>query len=261
MTALLAILLAAPAQSEHAARAAAMVSYVSADYGAAVGPSGELLTPAEFEEQKTFLREVADELRTAGAPELARLADRLHQRVSARARPPEVIAAARELETRIEQRFRLSVLPPRAPSLARGRALYAQACAACHGVGGTPTGRLQLSTVPPDFAAKDGIARIAPRRAFAAVTFGVPGTAMPAFGDTVSEPDRWDVAWYLVSLAHGDPAERARGEALLARFPRRPDYLQLATRSDDQLRMVLSGMPLSAADREAILSAIRASAP
>jgi len=52
-------------------------------------------------------------------------------------------------------------------------------------------------------------------------------------------------------------AIRRRGEEILRTLPRRPDWLQLATRSDDQLRADLSHSPLSPEDREALISAVR----
>jgi high-affinity iron transporter len=247
-------LLLAMTPHEHAERALGMLTYIAGDYESAVGANGQVLSEEELAEQTLFAREAASDLVEAGTADLAAELSALGDRVAAKAEPREVILLARQLETRIEQRFQLAVLPPREPRPAR--ALYAQACAACHGVNGVPA-RRDLPTLPPDLSSKSEVARLSPRRIFAAVTYGVPGTAMPSYGDTISLAERWDLAWYVLSLAHKSPAEQKRGEALLSKLPRRPDYLQLATRTDEQLRKVLAGSRMTDADREAVLTACR----
>ncbi len=262
----LALVLAAPvppALRERAGRALALVSYVAGDYAAAVGPRGEVLSADELSEQGVFVREAAAELRSCAATDLARELDEMASRIDARAPPPEVIARAQRSAARIAQRFALSVLPAAQPDLRRGRALYRQACAACHGVDGTPPAqeRLPLPTRPISFASKQEIGRLTPQRVFSTSTWGVPGTAMPSFGEALPEAARWDVAFYALTLAHADRNERRRGEELLRKAPRTPDYLQLAVRSDDQLRAALGTSGLSPADREAVISAVRAAFP
>ena len=252
---MLALLLAAAlTPHEHAERALGMLTYIAGDYESAVGASGRIISQEELDEQTLFAREAAGDLTEAGSNDLAAELSALGDRVAARAEPREVILLAKGLETRIEQRFQLAVLPPRAPHPAR--ALYLQACAACHGVNGVPA-RRDLSTLPPDLSSKTGVARLSPRRIFAAVTYGVPGTSMPSYSDTIPAAERWDLAWYVLSLAHKSSAEQKRGQELLAKLPRRPDYLQLAVRTDEQLRKVLAGSRMSDADREAIVTACR----
>jgi len=251
------------ASRERAGHASALVSYVAGDYAVAVGPRGEVLSPEELAEQGQFVREAAAELRAAAAEDLARSLDELGARVDARAAPAEVIGQAQHIAARIAQRFDLAVLPRGKPDLRRGQRLYRQACAACHGADGTPPAadRLPLPTRPVAFASKPDMSRLSPQRVFSAATYGVPGTAMPSFGDALGEDERWDLAFYALTLAHADARERSRGEDLLRKAPRTPDYLQLAVRSDDQLRAALSHSGLSPKDREAVLSAVRSTFP
>jgi high-affinity iron transporter len=252
---MIALLLAtAMTPHEHAERALGMLTYIAGDYESAVGAEGKVISEEELAEQTLFAHEAASDLTDAGTADLAAGLSALGDRVAAKAEPREVILLARQLETRIEQRFQLAVLPPREPRPAR--ALYRQACAACHGADGVPA-RRDLSTLPPDLSSKSDVARLSPRRIFAAVTYGVPGTAMPAYGDAIPVAERWDLAWYVLSLSHQSAAERRRGRELLAKLPRRPDYLQLAIRTDEQLRKVLAGSRMTDADREAILTACR----
>lgn len=248
------VLAAALSVHDHAERALGMLTYVAGDYPSAVGASGQVLSREELDEQVLFAREAADDLRSLGAADLATEAAALSTRIESRESPVEVVVTARRLADRIEQRFALSLLPPREPHPAKG--LYVQACAACHGAKGAPA-RRDLSTMPPDLSSKEEVARLSPRRIFTAITYGVPGTAMPSYAEALSPEERWDLAWYVLTLAHADRAERRRGAQILARLPRRPDYLQLAVRTDEQLRKVLSGLRMSDADREAVLTACR----
>ena len=201
---------------ERMGRAVALLAYVAADYRSAVGPSGELLSQEEHREQVAFVSQAAAEVRQeGGAPELAAALDGLREVVEARGSPSEVAKLAGSLQLRVAQRFRISMLPERAPDLARGKKLYRQACAACHGADGTPTTALELPTRPTAFSAREAVGSLTPQRIFAAASYGVPNTAMPAFGEAVSEQDRWSVAYYALTLSHRGQAERARGAALL----------------------------------------------
>ena len=257
-----ALLAAAPtgAARDRCGRALAFISYVSGDYGSAVGPRGEVLSPEELREQAEFTTEATAELRACGAADLADAAAELLRRIELRSAPAEVIRTAETLAARVGQRFHLARVPPEPPDVARGRVLYRRACAACHGAVGNPPSpeQLPLTTRPTAFALKDDVARLSPQRIFSAATYGVPGTAMPSFGDALPERELWDVAFYALTLARRDERERTRGRDLLRTAPRVPDYLQLAVRSDDQLRAALLRTGLSAADREAVLSALRA---
>jgi high-affinity iron transporter len=248
------LLAAAPAEAQ---RAYSMLAYIRGDYASAVGASGEVLMQQELEEQQLFATEAASDLRAAKAADLATLADGLGGRIRSRAPPREVVALADALAASVAQRFQLEMLPRRTPDLERGRALYAQACAACHGTEGTAqTSALELSTRPTAFSSKQEVARLSPQRIFSAVSFGVPGTAMPSFAGAVDENAMWDVAYVALLFARA-PAEISRGEEIARTLPRRPDWLQLAVRTDEQLRATLAQSPFTPADREALLSAIR----
>src|SRR3954466_6642801 len=89
---------AQPGEAQPLRRAVALLDYVSGDYARAVGEHGELLSPAEHQEQIASLEDAARELRAdAGAKgeDLAKQLDALGQRAAARAPPSEVTQAAR----------------------------------------------------------------------------------------------------------------------------------------------------------------------
>src|SRR4051812_5786009 len=246
-----------PGEAQPLRRAVALLDYVSGDYARAVGEHGELLSPAEQQEQIGFLEDAARELRAdAGAKgeDLAKQLDALGQRAAARAPPSEVTQAARALRDEIAERFQVVLLPQHAPDLVRGARVYAQSCAACHGADGHPNLSLGLETKPPDFRTEAGA--LSPRRIFSASTYGVPKTQMPAFDTGLSDAERWDVAFYVLSLAHPGASPRGLDLARAALAPTR--YVELASLSDDELRGRLSAAGLSAQDQTAALAALRA---
>ncbi|HZX95830.1 MAG TPA: FTR1 family protein [Myxococcales bacterium] len=247
---------AQPGEAQPLRRAVALLDYVSGDYARAVGEHGELLSPAEHQEQIGFLEDAARELRAdAGAKgeDLAKQLDALGQRAAARAPPSEVTQAARALRDEIAERFQVVLLPQHAPDLVRGARVYAQSCAACHGADGHPNLSLGLETKPPDFRTEAGA--LSPRRIFSAATYGVPKTQMPAYDTGLSDSERWDVAFYVLSLAHPGASPRGLTLARAALLPTR--YAELASLADDELRARLVTAGLSQQEQEAALAALR----
>ena len=97
-----------------------------------------------------------------------------------------------------------SPVPADAASLARGQAIYQQAgCAACHGDTGRGDGPAGLRLVPrpADFRVHMAAGHT-DGQLFYWVTSGVQGTAMPAFGNRLSDQERWDVINYIRTFAN-----------------------------------------------------------
>ncbi|HMC35978.1 MAG TPA: cytochrome c, partial [Myxococcales bacterium] len=194
---------AQPGEAQPLRRVVSLLDYVAGDYARAVGEHGEVLSQAEHVEQIGFVEDAARELRAdvnGPGEDLARRLDALKRQVADRAPPAEVARGARGIRDEIVQRFNVVLLPQRSPDPGRGARVYAQACAACHGVDGHPNLALELPTKPPDFRTEAG--PLTPQRIFSAATYGVPKTAMPAFDSALTDAERWDVAFYVVSLAH-----------------------------------------------------------
>src|SRR5581483_11750318 len=247
---------AQPPDAQPLRRVVALLEYVAGDYAHAVGDHGEVLSEAEYGEQIGFVEDAARELRAdadGAGEDLARRLDGLRERVANRAPPADVAAEARAVRDEVVQRFNVVLLPMRAPDLARGAQVYAQSCAACHGADGHPNLSLELSTKPPDFQTESGA--LTPQRIFSATTYGVPKTAMPAFDSGLTDEQRWDVAFYVLSLANPAPSPRGLTLARAALAPTR--YRDLATLSDDDLRRRLASAGLSVAGQKEALAALR----
>ncbi|PJH74834.1 MAG: hypothetical protein CO064_09835, partial [Anaerolineae bacterium CG_4_9_14_0_8_um_filter_58_9] len=106
--------------------------------------------------------------------------------------------------------------PSLPPSPARGQAIYAAKCAACHGANGLGNGP-QASGLPVPVTAI-GLADIArqssPAAWFTIVSQGRTDRYMPAF-TSLSDQQRWDVLAYVYTL-RATPEELQRGAALFA---------------------------------------------
>lgn len=203
---------AAVAASTRLRRAVALLDYVASDYAQAVGPNGELRSAQEHEEQMGFVQDAAREVRTdagaAGEP-IARELDVLFQDVAGRSPPAAVSARARSVREKIVRTFHVVLAPAHPADFARGAQVYAESCAACHGADGHPNLALELPTKPPDFTRREDTAAFTPQRIFAAATYGVPNTAMPSYEEGLSDDDRWNVAWFVLSLGPHDAAAAA----------------------------------------------------
>ncbi len=83
-------------------------------------------------------------------------------------------------------------------TIAQGAGLYAEQCAACHGESGRGDGP-QAAADMPNFTDQERMAVKSSSMLFQAISTGVEGK-MPAFGDKLSEDQRWALAAYVRSL-------------------------------------------------------------
>ena len=80
-------------------------------------------------------------------------------------------------------------------SLARGRALFARHCTLCHGEGGRGDGPAAegMAIRPANFLNLGHSDTYSPGEKFWIITHGGLETGMPAFGDTLTERERWEL--------------------------------------------------------------------
>lgn len=212
-------------------RLVSLVDYVAADYGGAVS-HGQILSPYEYEEQLGFLKTAAALAPRAASDEHDAEAIRgrievLRGAVEAKEDPGVVAALGRAAREEIISRLGLVTTPRRRPSLERAESLYAQSCAACHGregLGETAVAA-SLNPRPASFKSPERRRALSPYRVYNALALGVPGTAMPAF-EALSPAERWDLAFFVLRLAH--EGEEASGPVSMT-------LADLAVRSDDDV--------------------------
>jgi len=205
-----------------AARLVALVEDVAEEYA-----ESHEATP----EAALAIASLADEARALAVdmPEARHLGPRLERvaRTIRALRPPvEIEEECAAITAELMERGNVKGWPVREPDLARGKAVYADACAGCHGADGHPDPRVTsaMETQPPDLHDPGAMNGLSPFRVYNSVSFGVRGTAMPEF-PTLSREDRWAVAFYTMSLRQ--PACASPGA--------RPALSERAMADDNQL--------------------------
>jgi copper transport protein len=95
-------------------------------------------------------------------------------------------------------------IPSDAASLAKGRALYVEACATCHGESGRKALPVRLPQASRTFRGADltgdHMEAHSEGDLFWWISKGIPGTAMPSFEDSLKPEERWHVVNYVRSL-------------------------------------------------------------
>ena len=258
--------------------------YVGTDYRVAV-EGGAIKSQIEYDEQLSLLGDAAriasriEDLARARAGEAEDLAGgvaALRALVEARADAADVAAAAAALRRRVEAAFHLADAPLAPPDPVNAEALFAQSCAPCHGATGrADTARAaELSPRPVSFQDAEVADHLSPTRIASAVRFGVAGTAMAAF-NVLSEEDRWAIAFHVAGLRHAE-ASGARENAAPARSQGEGEgegegegqgegeeysLVELALRTDADLRAELGARGVPEGQREARVARLRLEAP
>jgi len=206
------------ARGDGAGRAATFLSPLPRDFTAAVfkfrsTPSGSLPTDGDL------FRTVTRGVRWTAMPTWHEVPDK--ERVA-------VVAYVKTLSKRwSEEAGEPPIHVPKPPRgtperLARGQALYAQAkCAECHGDDGRGDGPsagslqddFQRPIRPADFTRGQFKAGASVADVYRTMTTGLDGTPMPSFADSMTDEERWAIAYYVLSFsAWADPltGERLR---------------------------------------------------
>lgn len=192
-------------------RVLGLLDYLCADYAGAV-VDGVIASAEEYEEQKSFAEEIVTlltELEGSADGNAAKQAKVLHGRILKLASASQVQDAARDARLLILQKFDVKLVPDAPPSFAKGRELFIQNCAQCHGERGDANTQKAKELKPPplSFLSEKGREALSPYHIFNVVTFGVGGTAMASF-DTVAARDRWSIAFYVATLRSAEMIEK-----------------------------------------------------
>jgi len=192
-----------------------ILDYLAVDYAGAV-KDGKVVSQSEYDEMKEFALTARTKISALEAKgdqaALVSQATDLEGAIAARAEPAKVGTLAKALAKHLVSVYPVALAPSAIPDVQVGAKIYAENCASCHGATGHGDGIAGKALDPPPIAFTDK-ERASQRSIFAlyqAVSQGIAGTAMPAFGQ-LSEEDRWAVATFVGTFAH-DADEVAKGE-------------------------------------------------
>lgn len=198
------------AQGNPAKRLSSIVSVAIEEYGKAFDDNGRLVAPLEYAETTDFLKdaaEVAKNLKSYSAGTTRALLDTLSRAVAAKRPVPEVRAIYARFSASMGRSGAIDL--PTAPlDTAQGHALYSANCASCHGDRGIGDGPAAptLSIRPPAIGSRDSIPDLTAALAYNVVSVGMAGTPMPAFSETLTAQQRWEVVNYVFAL-RGEPMQ------------------------------------------------------
>ncbi|HEX8574070.1 MAG TPA: cytochrome c/FTR1 family iron permease [Allosphingosinicella sp.] len=194
-----------------------LLDYIAVDYPGAV-QGGRVVSEGEYKEMIEFAGSVRERLGALPArPAKARLtaeADSLRSAIGRKAPPAEVARLAQALAADLIAAYPVPLAPKAMPDAARGAALYAENCAACHGSAGDAKTPLATTLDPPAIAFTDR-ARARERSLFGlyqVIDQGLEGTAMQSFGH-LPEADKWALAFQAGRFAYPS-ALAAKGRAI-----------------------------------------------
>lgn len=219
-----------------------LLQYLATDYDRAV-QNGQVVDSLEYGEMQRFARDAAKIYQSSTATQQQTLNKlrQLEQLIAARATPPQIRKICEETTAILIEEKNLSVFPQHTPNLAYGSDLFLENCAPCHGVLGAGDGPSAdtLNPKPRDFTAPERMSLRTPFQFYQAITFGVEGTAMPSFAEAFAPRQRWNLAFYLMTLRRDFQPDAPA-------TPQKLTLQQLATKNNVELQTLLSsrqGLP------------------
>ncbi|MCE9673340.1 FTR1 family protein [Myxococcus stipitatus] len=222
-------------------RLVGILQYLEADYPAAIESRSEF----ELAEQKSFAAEAV-----SAAQELGPAAEQFVPRVKAvQARVDQSTDAegvSRDCGALVEDLVLAGGLarsPRHAPDLKRGEALFQTNCAACHAADGSANVPIAatMEPRPANFRDPELMGGLTPYKAFNTTSFGVPGTAMPAY-PTLSEDERWSLAFFVFTMRL-PPCEGTAPRASLERLANATDDDLVKAFGEDTLACLRRNLP------------------
>jgi len=214
-----------------------LIDYIGGDYQFAV-KNGEIINQDEFDEMTEFA-DTANTIFTdlgSGNTALKTSLKSLKNKINSKASVDVVIGLTAKVKKEIIEAFDLKTFPLSTPDISKGKELFAGNCTTCHGERGKGDGILaaNLNPAPTNFKDPEVFPNLSPIKAYNTMNFGIEGTAMPAF-NTLSDKDKWDVAFFLLSIGFPDDINPGSGSGTGNIPPGLNDYRKLSSLSNREI--------------------------
>jgi len=191
-----------------------LLQYLASDYDRAVS-AGQILDTLEYREMQRFSRQIVMLYEAAPNQQEATLQQlhALENEVAQKTPLPNIRKICADAVTRMVKEKGLFLFPQVAPDLEDGENLFRENCVLCHGERGDGTGASAdtLNPKPRDFTAPERLNVCTPLQFYQAITFGVEGTAMASFAEAFTPEQRWNLAFYLMTLRRDFQPHAATG--------------------------------------------------
>jgi high-affinity iron transporter len=171
---------------------------------------GDIVSPEEYAEMEEFTALLAQgvaQLPAAdGKQDLQDKANALQRAVIDKAVEPRIKELTQSIRATLVTVYGIPVSPKAAPDLERAAELYQTQCVACHGAEGRGDGPAgaALEPAPTNFTEVTRYNGRSLLGLHTTITQGVDGTGMGAYSDTLSDKDRWALAFFVGAKAVSD---------------------------------------------------------
>lgn len=183
-----------------------LLDYIAVDYRGAVS-DGKIISPDEYAEMTEFAKSAKERIEAlpanASKASLLKNIALLQAAIANKASAEAVATTSRGLAAQLVAAYPVPLAPKAIPDLNRGKELYIQNCASCHGDQGDALGPAAAGLDPPVIAFTDK-ERAQERSLFGlyqVISQGLDGTSMRSFAE-LSEDDRWALAFYAGTFAY-----------------------------------------------------------
>ncbi len=223
-----------------------LVDYIGGDYQNAI-KDGEIINNDEYNEMLEFSAETKELFSTLKSSDgdkadIESEINELSALIVSKSSVVEVESTSNNIKEKLISSYGIIPHPQTRPSLKIGKELYDNNCSQCHGMSGAGDGQLAQGLNPPptNFIDPDFYAGLSPFKVHNTMTFGIAGTAMPAFPQ-IPDDKKWDVAFYVMSLPSQGGVGNYSNEITSKIDEKVKDYKNLATLSNSQLIDSLDG--------------------
>jgi high-affinity iron transporter len=192
-----------------------MMNIVNKEYFEGIA-DGKIIIPAEYEESQIFLEQAVDRFKRLPPPpenqdEIAALSakfDELTGKIKSKVDPAEVRSIIHGINSGLMQVYgiEISQTPTTPISLENGKKIYESKCAVCHGSTGKGDGPIASQVNPAPAILADpkltGDEHSVAYDNFQVINVGIANTAMVGWSNLLSEPELWDVTYYVRTFSN-----------------------------------------------------------